>query len=142
MEINISGGHAGASSILEMTDNVSINAPDQAVVRKETITVDTVDAMMATCYPQGSRCFLKIDTQGYEKKVLAGASQSLERVIGIKLEMSLAKNYEGETMLTEMIPFLYDQGFRLVHLEDGWANTTSRKLYQVDGTFFRTEALQ
>lgn len=140
--INVSGGHAGASSILEMTDNVRINAPDQAVVRQEIIAIDTVDAMMATYYPHGDRCFLKIDTQGYERNVLAGAAQSLERVIGIKLEMSLKKNYEGETMMTEMIPHLYELGFRLVHLEDGWSNAESKELYQVDGTFFRTEVRQ
>src|SRR5688500_14365920 len=28
-EINVSGGHGGASSLLEMTDNVIDNAPDQ-----------------------------------------------------------------------------------------------------------------
>jgi len=132
IEINVSGGHAGASSILEMTDNVRTNAPDQRAVRKEQVEMTTLAAVLDKYYPRGDRCFLKIDVQGYEKKVLEGGLDALHKVIGMKIEMSLVQNYEGETLLTEMLPFLYGLGFRAVCFENGWENNQTGELYQVD----------
>ncbi len=140
-EINVSGDHGGASSILKMTDNVIKHAPLQRVIRKEKIIVETLDSVIDQLYPKGDRLFLKIDTQGYEKKVLEGASNSLNRIIGLKLEMSLVPNYEGETLMMDLIPWIYDLGFRLVYLENGWNNRNTGELFQADGLFFRTDRL-
>lgn len=141
VNINVSGGHAGASSILEMTENVKVNAPTQGVVRSEKITLQTLDSMMRKYYPEGDRCFLKIDVQGYEKNVLEGGLNTLNRVVGLKIEMSLVNNYKDEVLFLDMLPYLYNQGFRLVALEKGWHNKDNMELYQVDGILFRTEVL-
>jgi len=141
LEINVSGGHAGSSSILPMTENIPLNAPSQKVVRTETIQVRTLDEVMPELYPEGERCFLKLDVQGYEKNVLMGGLSALPRVVGVKLEMSLVRNYEGETMLFDMLPYVESLGFRLVQFENGWSNDKTGELYQVDGIFFRTDAL-
>jgi FkbM family methyltransferase len=138
-DIHVTGGHAGASSILKMTNNVLENAPDQEVVSTERIEIATLDSMMDRYYPSGDRAFLKIDVQGFEKSVLDGGTRSLDRVIGMKIEMSLVRNYEGELLFFDMIPFIYSLGFRLVHFQDGWGNRRTRELYQVDGVFFRTD---
>lgn len=138
-EINVSGGHAGASSLLEMTDNVINNAPDQIVFTKEQVNVTTLSSMLAKHYPYGDRCFLKIDVQGYEKNVLDGGLDSIDRVIGMKVELSLVENYKGEPLLTDMLPFLCDLGFRSVSFENGWGNAKSGELYQVDCIVFRTD---
>lgn len=139
--MHVSGGHAGASSLLDLTENVSRNAPDQRVVRDEVVDVATLDDMLAKHYPQGERCFLKIDVQGYEKAVLEGGLRGLQRVVGLKIELSLVENYKGEVLLADMLPFLYDLGFRLVGFENGWSNARSGELYQVDAILFRTEVL-
>jgi FkbM family methyltransferase len=140
-EINVSGGHAGASSILEMTENVIKNAPDQCVVRKEKIRIKTLDSLINDYYVMGDRLFLKIDVQGYEKNVLDGAMQSLSRVIGIGMEMSIVKNYEGEQLIGDILPYIYSLGFRLVSLERGWSNPVTGEIYQINGIFFRTDKL-
>jgi FkbM family methyltransferase len=139
--INVSGGHGGASSILAMTDHVVKHAPDQAVIRQEQIAMTTVEAMMKKYYPEGDRLFLKIDAQGYEKKVIEGIGSELPRVIGLKLEMSLVENYRGELLMTDMLPYLKTMGFQLVEFENGWSNENTGEMYQVDGVFFRTDRL-
>ena len=138
-EINVSGGHAGASSLLEMTENVVNNAPSQIVIRKEQVEVVTLSSMLAKHYPRGDRCFLKIDVQGYEKNVLDGGLDSLAKVIGMKVELSLVENYAGEPLLNDMLPFLCNLGFRSVSFENGWGNANSGELYQVDCIVFRTD---
>lgn len=139
--INVSGGHGGASSLLTMTDHVVKHAPDQAVIRQEEISVTTVERMMKKYYPEGDRLFLKIDAQGYEKKVIEGIGSELPRVIGLKLEMSLVENYRGELLLGDMLLYLKTMGFHLVEFENGWSNETTGEMYQVDGVFFRTDRL-
>ena len=139
--INVSGGHGGASSLLTMTEHVVKHAPDQAVIRQEEITITTVERMMKKYYPEGDRLFLKIDAQGYEKQVIEGIGNELERVIGLKLEMSLVENYRGELLMRDMLPFLERMGFHLVEFENGWSNEKTGEMYQVDGVFFRTDRL-
>ena len=55
--------------------------------------------------------FLKIDAQGYEAEVLAGAAGLLERLAGIQLEMSLVPLYEGERAFRAMLDELAALGF-------------------------------
>ena len=135
--IYVSGGHSGASSLLEMTDNVASNAPDQRVVHPEEVRTTTLDKMLYMHTRPESRCFLKVDVQGSEKGVLEGGLELLDRVIGMKIEMSLVENYTGETLLGEMLPFLYELGFKAAGFEDGWRNPDTGELYQVDCLLFR-----
>ncbi|MBX3347443.1 MAG: FkbM family methyltransferase [Nitrospira sp.] len=139
--INVSGGHGGASSLLTMSEHVVKHAPDQAVIRQEEISITTVEKMMKKYYPEGDRLFLKIDAQGYERNVIEGIGGELQRVIGLKVEMSLVENYCGEVLLRDMLPFLEQKGFHVVEFENGWSNEKTGEMYQVDGVFFRTDRL-
>jgi len=80
---------------------------------------------------------LKIDTQGYERRVLDGAERSLESVVLLQLEMSLVPLYEGETLFHEMCPLLHQKGFRMVSIEPGMKDEKTGHLFQVDGIFQR-----
>lgn len=48
-----------------------------------------------TAKTAGTRFFLKMDTQGYDRNVFAGALGSLERVKGLQSELSLLPVYDG-----------------------------------------------
>ena len=139
-EINVSGSHAGSSSILRMTELVKTEAKTQRVVRTESITIDTIDTMMAKHYPDGNRCFWKLDVQGYEKAVLEGGPQSLARCIGLKVELPLVPCYEGESSFFDMIPYMTSFGFALVNFQRGWSNQRTKEMYQVDAILCRPDA--
>jgi FkbM family methyltransferase len=138
-DINVTAGLGNASSLLAMTDNVRRHAPDQQVIRSESVRVSTVDEVVKKYYPHGDRLFLKIDVQGYERHVLEGSQATLPRILGLKLELSLVENYSGESLLVEMLPFLYSLGFRAVTIEPAWINRTTGEIFQVDLTCFRTD---
>jgi FkbM family methyltransferase len=61
---------------------------------------------------------LKLDTQGYELKVLDGASGLLERqaVPLIYLEVGFVPLYQDQPMFPQVYQYLYDRGYRLVWL--------------------------
>src|SRR6266496_1443228 len=141
LEINVSGDGGGASSFLRMTNHIKTNVPQLTFAGRELVTVKTIDSVIDQYYPQGDRLFLKLDVQGFEKSVLAGAHNSLDRIVGMRIEMSVVKSYEGEPLMCDMMPFLNDLGFKLVSIENAWSNEVTQELYQVDGILFRTEKL-
>ena len=58
--------------------------------------------------------FLKLDVQGYEKRVLDGMGAAIEGVIAIEMESRLVRAYRGETLFPEMIESLRGMGFGLL----------------------------
>jgi FkbM family methyltransferase len=139
-EINVSGGQGGASSFLNKTGNTWSSSPELEYVDRERVRVTTIDRAAQEHYPAGERLFLKLDVQGYERKVLEGASQTLARIVGLRIELSVSPTYEDEPPMFEIMDFLSQQGFRLCAIEPAWSNVKTREIYQMDGVFFRTEA--
>ena len=80
--------------------------------------------------------FLKIDTQGFERSVLAGAEQTVPRLVGLQLELSFVTLYEGGILADEAISWCYDRGFVLVGLDQGFTDPGGAVL-QADGVFLR-----
>jgi FkbM family methyltransferase len=142
LEINVSGAGGAASSFLEMTPAVTKHVPELAIVDRERVRVRTVDALAQDHYPRGDRLFLKLDVQGYERNVLEGARQTLDRIVGLRIELSILKCYEDEPLLCEMLPYLKSLGFALAGIEPAWSDTRTQEVFQLDGMFVRTDRLR
>jgi FkbM family methyltransferase len=84
------------------------------------------------------RVFLKLDVQGYERMVLAGAQASLPRLQGVQLEMSLVPLYRGEAHYTDLIAQMTGHGFQLMSVEPAFRDPRSGQLLAMDGIFFRS----
>jgi hypothetical protein len=80
---------------------------------------------------------LKIDVQGYEPQVLAGAVELLPKLTGLQLELSLAPLYEGERGFSEMIDLVEREGFTLHDLNPCYSDSKTGRTFQVDALFFR-----
>ena len=59
---------------------------------------------------------LKIDTQGFEDKVLAGAQETLEKnlIDVIELEIQLGKMYEKTSSFNEIENLIYPYGYKFI----------------------------
>jgi FkbM family methyltransferase len=73
------------------------NAPNSYYVGKETVPIIRLDSI--DYIPDTSKVFLKIDTQGYEREVLEGATRLLPLVHGMQIELSIAPLYRGSLHL-------------------------------------------
>lgn len=124
-----------SSSILEMLPAHLKSAPQSEYVGTEKIEVKTLDSVFGSCYQEGDNVMLKIDTQGYEKRVLEGAEKSLANVRLIQLEMSTIPLYSNELLFHDMIKFLDEKGFRLFALETNFLNPHTGQILQYDGIF-------
>lgn len=134
--IHVSGGHGGASSILTMTDELEKIAPDMKVFKEEEIEIVTLTDFYIQNNLEFKKIFLKIDVQGYESNVLKGAEPILDKVAGMKIELSIIKQYKEEKDIFELLPYLLNKGFSVYTIEEGWRNPQTNELLQVDIILF------
>jgi len=81
-----------------------------ATVRSETVQVERLDAIWDTMVG-GDRAMVKVDTQGWERHVLEGASGVLDRIVGLQVELSVNSYYDGAPDYLEMLAWLRELGF-------------------------------
>ena len=140
-EINIAL-NSYSSSILPMLDAHLSAAPNSAYLQKEKVPLrrldDVLTNFLAATDTSDHTIFLKLDVQGYESHVLAGAPKVLANTVALQLEMSLLPLYEGETLMPQMHANLTAQGFELWDLEPSFRNPATGRLLQVDGIFTRS----
>lgn len=139
-ELNISQNSVSSSFLPALTDIVEVEAGIlQTGIEKVAIT--TLDKIYKEFIGPTDRVFLKIDAQGYEPQILAGAREFLGCCKAVQMEMALFPSYRGQKMFLEMIECMNESGFRLVHLERGFSDTRTGYLIEVDGVFVQINDL-
>ena len=101
------------SSLLEFKDK-------NEVARTEKITIRRLDNVLPELdiARQCSRFLLKMDTQGYDTEVFAGAEGSMPKIAAIMSEVSVIPIYKGMKDYTQALE-LYDlAGFKLYHISN------------------------
>ena len=88
------------------------------------------------CAPSG-RAFLKIDTQGYEKRVMEGASGVLDRIPLVQLECSLVPLYRDSNLIEDLLSYMRGLGYDPVDQRPTFHHLDSHHLMQVDVLFLR-----
>src|SRR5216683_1658365 len=136
VEINIAA-NSYSSSILPMLDSHLAAAPHSAYLQKEKVPLRRLDDIVPATAP-GRYIFLKLDVQGYESQVLAGATHLLNHTLAVQLEMSLLPLYEGEALMPQMHAALTAKGFDLWDLEPSFRDPATGRLLQLDGIFIRS----
>jgi FkbM family methyltransferase len=131
-----------SSSILPMLESHIQSAPMSKYIGMEKIAVKRLDDVLFDFVPLGENIFLKIDVQGFEKQVLEGATNVLDLVYGIELEMSMKHLYQGELLYFEMIDYLQKKGFHLVGIKDVFRDRNTLELLQIDGLFVKSKAMK
>jgi FkbM family methyltransferase len=82
-----------------------------AVKRTETVDVCRLDTIIDQYAPGASRAFLKMDTQGWDLKVLEGAVGSLRRIVAIQSELSVVPLYDEMATWLDSLTVLKDLGY-------------------------------
>lgn len=135
--INVSGNAGFSSSLLEMDEAHRRAVADSAYERSEEVAVVTLDDELAGDRRLRSGGYLKVDAQGYEGPVLAGAPELLRHCLAVELELSLRTLYEGQMLFGELVELLRGHGFAPTQLEPEFVDPGSGELLQVNGLFRR-----
>jgi FkbM family methyltransferase len=126
-----------SSSLLQMQDPHLEAAPDSRFVKDIMVNVKPLHELVADLGIYSKRQFLKIDTQGTEQDVIEGAGPIMDRVVGIKTELSLVELYNGQSLYHKMDALIRSMGFVLWDVTPVFRNLTTGRLLQFDGIYFR-----
>jgi FkbM family methyltransferase len=108
-EINIASNLAESSSILSPNSNTSYLYPDLVFSEKESIKVILLDDLISES--KNRSVYLKLDVQGYESRVFAGARKILKNTKVIEFESSFTPLYSGEKAHHPLVAELMENGF-------------------------------
>ena len=115
----------------------SFFAEEVEFIDSEITKIKTLDSIFDTICNKDDNIYLKIDTQGFEEKVIRGAESSLAYIDTIQLELSLIPLYKNELIIHEMCSLLKKRGYTLVSVEPGLLDHNTGQLLQIDGIFHR-----
>ncbi len=127
LEINVTAGSAMSSFLKPNTYAKETFTEDSVVTRKEVVQVSTVADMLTEIRQRipTPRCYLKLDTQGFDLEVFKGAVPVLDSVFALQSEVSMKPIYENMPPYMEAIKVYESHGFEVAgffpvkHDEDG-----------------------
>ena len=136
-DINVASNSV-SSSLLQMMPLHETTWASSKYINTEKTKICTLDGLIGNIIPDSyNNFFIKIDTQGYEDKVLSGMKNRLHMVKGIQVELSTAPLYSGQKLYYDIINFLVKQEFSLYAISPGFKDELTGRVLQFDGLFVR-----
>lgn len=126
--------HSHSSSFLPLTDEHRTAFPFATEMERVEVKVSTLDLEFPTL-SELSMALLKIDVQGFEREVLAGAEKVLSAVRWVVMEVSFDPLYEGEWIFDEAQRFMDTRGFRFVRPVAFLTDGRHGRIVQMDALF-------
>jgi len=86
--------------------------------RTEMVETKRLDGVFEDCIRaiKDPRVFLKLDTQGYDLRVIEGGGRYLDRVLALQSELAVKPLYQGMTEYMKAISYMNELGFELTGL--------------------------
>jgi FkbM family methyltransferase len=106
-----------------------------AIIR--TVAMSTLDTLLAENLLGGIPDFIKLDVQGDELAVLAGAEEALKVASLVLIEVSFQRIYDTQPLADEVICFMRDHGYKILDLCSYAQRPLDGALCQADVLFAR-----
>jgi FkbM family methyltransferase len=140
IEIQVAG-NSYSSSIRKMLATHITAAPDSAPFGVNSAPMIQIDSLFDDWRSHHGNIYLKIDTQGFEKEVLQGATETLLFVTAVQLELSVVELYQGQDLYEFFFDFFDTNGFKLYQLVPGFLDPNTGQLLQFDAIFVRRDEI-
>ena len=124
------------SSLLKLGADRIESFPNSDVIEQINVPVNTLDTLFSTIILDGP-ILLKIDAQGFEDRVIRGASQLLKRVSWILIEVSFSKLYEDEKDFISIYRLLQTYGYEFVRPMNFHISPKTGDIIEMDALFKR-----
>jgi FkbM family methyltransferase len=142
MTVVAKGG--ATSSLLPPSEFGKEWSPRLEGIRQETVHVRRLDGLLDEVVAgiDEPRIFLKMDTQGYDLRVFAGAGDRIKDVLGLQSEISSVPLYEGMPRMAEAISTFEAGGFETTGIFPVTRDTERLRIIEFDIIMIRVEALR
>lgn len=128
--------YAQSSSLLPMAQLHKEAFPVSANHTPETVEVKRLDDALKG-FDLNPEIAIKIDVQGYEDKVIAGALETIDKARAIIVEVSFQELYEGQPLFERIFELLSGKGFRYMGNLYQLLNPQDGAPLQADALFVR-----
>lgn len=127
--------HSASSSLLTTTDVCNQLYPQTRAQDTVPVNLTTLDAALGE-QSLPPELLIKLDTQGYERQVIAGATETFRQAHACIVEANLYKLYDQQPSFIELAVLLNDFGFRYAgNLEQTYS--ASGEVVYVDAVFLK-----
>lgn len=111
-----------------------------AVEQQLAVPVRRLDDVLADCAETRALPIdlLKIDVQGYEAEVLAGATETLARTRVLVIEANYTAHYQDAPTFEAIWPTISRAGFALYTMSDPWRSQADSRALWADAVFIRS----
>ncbi|MGR3931843.1 FkbM family methyltransferase [Streptomyces sp. BRA346] len=135
-------GWATMNSLLGASDYGKERYRRFAKDRTEEIEIRRLDSVMdkALAGLTDPRPYLKMDTQGYDLEVFAGAGDRIEEFVGLQSEVAVLRLYEGSPAMSEAIAAYEDSGFGITGMYPVTREDTTGRVVEFDCVMMRADA--
>ncbi len=125
------------SSALPFRPDMAALLDSAAYTGQVTVDMARLDEIFGRFAQIDDVCLLKLDTQGYDLAVLAGASCCLDRMALIQSELAIEPVYQDEPDWRTVCDHLAQLGFHPILFIPGYFNRRTARLLSMDGIFAR-----
>jgi len=136
-------GWATMNSLLPASDYGKDRYRRFARDRTEEIEIRRLDAVLdeALAGLTDPRPYLKMDTQGYDLEVFAGAGDRIKEFVGLQSEVAVLRLYEGSPPMSEAIAAYEDHGFGITGMYPVTREDTTGRVVEFDCVMMRADAV-
>lgn len=122
------------SSLLPLGETRLTDFPESVIKHEIKVSIESLDNLFAS-NDLTSPILLKIDVQGFESEVIAGATHFLNKVRWIVMEVSFTDLYKGEVDFISILNLLSDRGFRFLRPLNMHFSPKTGEVIEMDALF-------
>ena len=142
LEIHVAKGDARASSFLTFNQEGPERwGDDHRVARSTRVPVRRLDGVLdeVTSHVPSRRLYLKLDTQGFDLRVVAGAGARMAEMLALQTEISQQHYYEGMVPFGEALDRFRDLGYSITGMYPIARKLDGLQIIEFDCVMVRTD---
>ena len=142
LEIHVARGDARASSFLTFNQEGPERwGDDHRVARSTRVPVRRLDGVLdeVTGHVPSRRLYLKLDTQGFDLRVVAGAGARMAEMLALQTEISQQHYYEGMVPFGEALDRFRDLGYSITGMYPIARKLDGLQIIEFDCVMVRTD---
>lgn len=128
--------HDPSSSLLPSTRISDTLYPFTAAQHQVEIAVTSLDAALAPVPSPEPDVLIKLDVQGYEKRVILGGQETFRKARACIIEINLFELYQGQPSFSELVTMLRELGYQYAGNLDQLYDKQGRVVY-IDALFLK-----